>query len=265
MHNIASIYRFNTPFLNLENEKERLVFLVKKVEKSIEFDWIKYKKTTSKEWIYYKVELTFEEILWKIEFYFISQVDKKIYHLPLFKLNIFIDFKFLENNSLKTKLVKFLNNIFECFDWLDEKEFLIDIDNNVYFETGVFRKNIYPSYDFSDIEKIRENFEWENWEKLLEDFISKFSKWNFELTIQKAEYYHNLHSILLYFIYLVFLMYQNVEKTSNAENELNNSKSEWIFESHIDLMKKRLSYVKDIHQMTFDRYKDKLELFFKMF
>jgi hypothetical protein len=38
MHNISTIYRFNTPFLNLENEKKGLLSVIKKIEKSIEFD-----------------------------------------------------------------------------------------------------------------------------------------------------------------------------------------------------------------------------------
>jgi hypothetical protein len=44
MHNIATIYRFNTPFLNLENEIYNLVSVIKKVEKSIEFDGIGFTK-----------------------------------------------------------------------------------------------------------------------------------------------------------------------------------------------------------------------------
>ena len=44
MHNIATVYRFNTPFLNLSDEKENLLWVLKKIEKSIAFDWIKYEK-----------------------------------------------------------------------------------------------------------------------------------------------------------------------------------------------------------------------------
>jgi len=38
MHNISTIYRFNTPFLNLQNERDGLLTVIKKIEKSIEFD-----------------------------------------------------------------------------------------------------------------------------------------------------------------------------------------------------------------------------------
>ena len=265
MHNISTIYRFNTPFLDLNNEKDRLVYLIKKIEKSIEFDWIAFSKKTITEWNYFMLTLLFNDNLWKIEFYYISHVNNGIYHLPIFKLNIFLDDIFLSSNTSRKKAVKFLNNIFECFDWLDEREFLIDTNNSIFYTSWLFNTKNYPSYDFSDIEIIREKFESKNGILLVEDFIKKFSSWTFELTYQKSQYYHSLHSVFLYFIYIVFLMYQNIEKTKNAKQELDNTISEWIFEWHIDLMKKRLSYVEWLHLNAFDQYKNRLELFFKMF
>jgi hypothetical protein len=44
MHNISTIYRFNTPFLDLKNERDGLLTVIKKIEKSIEFDGISFKK-----------------------------------------------------------------------------------------------------------------------------------------------------------------------------------------------------------------------------
>jgi hypothetical protein len=48
MHNIATVYRFNTPFLDLGAEKEHLIFVMKKIEKSIEFDGINFNKNKEK-------------------------------------------------------------------------------------------------------------------------------------------------------------------------------------------------------------------------
>lgn len=265
MYNIATIYRFNTPFLDLSAEQTNLISVIKKIEKSIDFEWIKFDKKISKEWLYNKVILEFCDNLWKIEFFYISQVTTNIYHLPVFKLNIFLNNNFLLTNFSREKTVKFLNNIFECFDWLNEKEFLIDIDNTIYYKSSFFASKIKPVYDFSDIEKIRELFESNDWLVLVEDFITKFAKANFELTYEKSDYYHKLHGIFLYFIYLVFLMYQNLEKTHLAQTELDGVKTQGIFELQIDLMKERLSYIKELHENTFEQYKNRLELFFKMF
>lgn len=267
MHNVATIYRFNTPFLDLRKEKEGLLSVIRKIEKSVEFDWIQFDKIINKDWNYYIVKLKFTQNLWEICFYYIKDVWKKIYHLPIFKLNIFINNSFLVDNSSKTKAVKFLNNIFECFDWLNEKEYLIDLDNTFYYKSWLFFTKKYPSHDFSDIEKIRENFEWKDWMNLLKQFIVKYKNKNFILTRENSNEYHKLHWILLYFIYLVFIMSQNIEKIDivKANIKSNNNNNEWIYESHVDLMKKRLNYVDDLNKAIFEKYKNRLELFFKMF
>lgn len=265
MNNIVTIYRFNTPFLNISEEKDNLISLVKKIEKSIEFDWINFKQIRKKEWNYHKISLLFEDDLWKVDFYYISRVWSNVYHLPLFKLNIFLRNDFLVSEDYKKRVVDFLNNIFECFDWLNEKEFLIDINPDIYYKKGLFWFKKYPVYDFYDIEKARELFENKWWIEVVEDFIKKFSKKNFELTKEKAEYYHTLHWIFLYFIYLVFILYQNISNTSNAKKQLKEIIATGIYEWQIDLMNKRLSYVEDIHTKTFEKYKNRLELFFKLF
>jgi hypothetical protein len=73
-----------------------------------------------------------------------------------------------------------------------------------------------------------------------------------------------MHSIILYFIYLVFLMYQNIEKNIQTQKELENLWNSWIYEGHIELMKKRLKYVDDLSVITFKKYKERLEIFFKL-
>ena len=264
MHNIATIYRFNTPFLDLIDEKKNLVSVIKKIEKSISFDGIAFKKKKENLWPYYKISLEFEDHLGKIEFFYVSNISNK-YYLPIFKLNIFLNSIFLDSNTFRERGVKFLNNIFECFDWLTEKEFLIDINNNLYYKSGLFKTKRTPSYDFSDIETIRKLFERKEGLVLIEDFIKKFSASTFELSYEKSKYYHTLHSIFLYFIYLVFLMYQNIERITETEEILENRVKDWLYEWHVYLMEKRLSYVGEQHLQVFEKYRNRLELFFKLF
>jgi len=38
MHNISTIYRFYTPFLDVDDEKNNLTGVMKKIEKSLIFD-----------------------------------------------------------------------------------------------------------------------------------------------------------------------------------------------------------------------------------
>jgi len=49
MHNVSTIYRFNTPFLDLSTEKDNLLGVIRKIEKSVEFDGIKFNKTIKQE------------------------------------------------------------------------------------------------------------------------------------------------------------------------------------------------------------------------
>lgn len=265
MHNISTIYRFNTPFLNLDKEKGSLLGVIKKIQKSIEFDWINFEKKSINEWNYYKIVLDFRDNLWRVEFFYISEVCNNIYHLPVFKLNIFLNNSFLLNNESKERAVKFLNNIFECFDWLNEKEYLIDLDNNFYYKSWFFHSKKYPDYDFSNLEEIKNDFESKNWMQLLKNFITKFQNKDFILTRKNADEYHKLHWILLYFIYLVFIISQTIEKTDKTLNNIKDVHWNWIYEWNLELMKERLNYVDKVNKDTFERYKRRLDLFFKMF
>jgi len=265
MHNISTIYRFNTPFLNSQNERDGILTVIKKIEKSIEFDWIIFEKSSNNEWNYKKISLNFSNNLWRIDFFYILSISNTIYHLPIFKLNIFLNKSFLLSNESKEKAVKFLNNIFECFDWLNEKEYLIDLDNNFYYKNWFFSSKKYPSYDFSNLEEIKSDFESKNWMQLLKNFITKFQNKEYILTKKNADEYHKLHGILLYFIYLVFIISQTIEKTDKTLDNIKNIKWEWIYEWNLELMKNRLNYVDELNKDTFERYKRRLELFFKMF
>jgi len=263
MHNIATIYRFNTPFLDLDSEKNNIKSVLRKIEKSISCDDINFEKKIETLWNYNKITLYFEDKLWEIEFFYIKD-DIEEYYLPVFKLNIFLQIHFLDDNNFRKKAVHFLSNIFECFDWLTEKEFLIDINNDLYYKKWLFNAKVYPDYDFSDIENIRKSFEDKNWIVLLEDFIKTFSNKDFELTLEKSKYFYKLHSIFLYFVYLIFIMYQNIEKSVEAKKDLEQMKWKWLYEEQIELMWRRLSYVENLELSTFKKYKNRLELFFKL-
>jgi len=60
--------------------------------------------------------------------------------------------------------------------------------------------------------------------QLLKDFIIKFQNKEYILTKQNADEYHKLHGILLYFIYLVFIISQTIEKTDKTLDNIKNIK-----------------------------------------
>jgi hypothetical protein len=135
----------------------------------------------------------------------------------------------------------------------------------LYYKNWFFGSKKRPSYDFSNLDKIKNDFESKNWMQQLKDFIIKFQNKDYILTKSNADEYHRLHWILLYFIYLVFLVSQTIEKTEQTKKELLWVKNSWIYEWQVGLMKERLNYVDELNRDTFERYKRRLELFFKMF
>lgn len=262
MHNIATIYRFNTPFLDISNEKQNLISVYNKIKEHIEFDWILFEIKSEKTENYIKNSFIFDASLWKIEIFYLKELNFD-WFFPIFKLNIYLNTDFIKDEKLREKTVNFLSWIFECFDWLNEKEFLIDLDNSIFYKSW-FGKKIYPKYDFSNIYQIQEYFESKNWIMLLEGFISKFSWKTFILTTESSNEYYKLHWILLYFIYLIFLMHKNITKTNLVLESLE-SINTWIYEWNLELAEKRLHYVNNINLETFNNYKSRLELFFKLF
>ena len=264
MHNITTIYRFYTPFLDVEQEKKNLWGVLKKIEKSLSFDWIKFQKITETQEKMFKISLIFNDNMWKIDFYYIRRLLTDEYYLPIFKMDIYLHQKFVQNNEAKRRAVLFLNNIFECFDWLTEKEYLIDSNRELYYKSWIFGFKQYPSYDFRYLEDVRKKFESRNWKKILEEFIFKLQNWDFVLTRENSNKYHTFYWILLYFIYLVYIMHLNITKTSKTVKELEALWDKVLNNWHIQLMKKRLKIVDDLNLVTYKNYKEKLEIFFNL-
>lgn len=261
MHNLASIYRFNTPFLNIENEKNHLLeiknkiklFLSQDIWEIIENAWVK--------WGYHIFSLQDKENILSVQFHYISDFSD-MYYIPIFKMEIYMQHSFLLENTSKQKLTLFLTSLFECFDWLNEKEYLIDIDKNIYYQKWLLKTKYFPQHNFSDLDIISKNFETKKWEKLLQDFILHFKNKNFILNSETSGYYHKIHSIFLYYIYLVYIMYQSILQ---AQKWLNNLDTIDYDSKHIELMRKRLEYVNDLSIINFKKYYARLEIFFNLF
>ncbi len=260
MQNIATIYRFKTPFLNLKIEKDFLPKVLDKINKLLLDDWLKVNKNIQKDEVYYKITLNFWDNFWKIIFMYINKIWIEKY-LPIFKMDVFLYDGLLKINTLQ-KTTNFLTSLFECFDWLNEKEYLLEINKNIYYKKWFFNTKVYPHFDFTSIEKIEANFKNKNWNKLLEEFISKFRNNDFLLTLENSDKYHKIHSIVLYYIYLIYIMYRSILQATNTIWDL---KKVVIEDYHLDLSKKRLEYINVLSMDAFKKYYEKLEKFFSLF
>ncbi len=274
MQNIATIYRFKTPFLDIRSERRGLLLILENIKKVIKFNGMYFQETRKDVWDYIKISLVFQDGLWKITFYYIKTIDlyegkDPSYFLPIFKMDIYIHDNFLTTNELKKKGVNFITWVFESFDWVNEKEFLLDLHSEFYFIKWFFRNKTYPHNDFSNISVIQKKFEKNKWMTLLEWFISQFSDSHFVLTKENSKYYHQIHSIMLYFIFLVYIIYQNLEKSTKARNILeeyvSSNNEEKQYDQHTQFMEKRLHFVDDLNYSNFKQYREKLNGFFKLF
>lgn len=259
MQNIATIYRFNTPFLEFDKEKNNLIWIQKKIsDYSSDFEWIVMNEETEDLWKYIKIKLKTSNNLVKFNFYYLKVFNWN-YYAPVFKLDIFID-RFRLTDKI---VVWFLINVFECFDWLDEKEYLIDLDNTLYYRKKLVYK-VYPVHDFTDIDTIKQEFEDNKWNEVLENFIERFSKNDYKLTVENSDEYYKIHSIVLYYIYLVYSLYQSIVDSNNQLKYLEQIDF-WEQNPHKELMQERLKHVNDLSLNNFKNYYERLELFFKLF
>ncbi len=258
MQKIVTIYRFNTPFLNFKQERDGLIGIQNNISDFvINFEWIEILSEEEDVWDYMKFKYKTNNNLVKLNFYYLKVYNWN-YYAPIFKLDIFVDRLMLSEKII----VWFLINIFECFDWLDEREYLVDLDNSLYYKK-LFRK-IYPTHDFIDLDSIKTEFEENKWNEVLENFIETFSKKNYKLTVENSEEYHKIHSIVLYYIYLVYLLYQNIVDSKNQLDYLEEIDL-WDENHHKDLIQERLKFVNDMSIDNFKKYYQRLEIFFNLF
>ncbi len=259
MQNLATIYRFYTPFIDITSERELLRLMRLKILKNLKAQGIEYIEKQEQIWDYIMNNLTFTNIPWKMVFQYLSTSIKN-YYSPVFKLDIFLDTSKIQNKNI----VEFLTNIFECFDWLNEKEYLIDIDSSLSYKKWILKTIVTPSYDFRNIDDIEADFASKDGLTLLQNFIENFKTSDFILTNESSELYHKLHWILLYLFYLVYIIKTNLDDTSKilSENESFNDK---FSQANYDFMKKRLSRVREVSVQTFEAYNQRLEGFMKLF
>lgn len=265
MQNLVTIYRFYTPFLDVKAEKNNLTWVLNKIENSLIFDWLKFKRETEETKNYIKISFILDNDNWIFNFYYIKNLKEKKYYLPIFKLDIFLNNKFLISNKYRKKTVQFLNNIFECFDWLDEKEYLYDINSNVFYTKWFFNTKRFPQNDFLNLEKIKEKFEKEDWIKKLEEFIYFIQKKDFILTEKNSKKYFEIYGLLIYFIYLIYILDLNITQTDSVLKELWNLDKEILDDGNIKLMKIRLKNIDDLTLVTYKKYRKLLDLFFNLF
>ena len=233
MHNIATIYRFKTPLLDVNDENKKLKEIFWNIENYLQSEGLKLVSKYIK-WNTYNFKVLWFDNIWKIIFSSLKKTDNIV--LPIFKMDIFFNVDFYINH--KKEITDFLTNIFECFDGVNEKEYLIDIDKSIYYKNWFFWKKAYPYYDFQDLDSIDKIFKSKWWVQILEDFIKKYHNW-FVLNMKTSKEYHQVNAYLLYLFYLLYTLYQNIYWIKKNLDFIDKS-SDNMYAGHIKLQKERL-------------------------
>jgi len=260
MHNIVTIYRFKTPLLDVKKELEKLQNIILCIRNYLKLEnlEIKYYKKEEKSYIYKFFEF---DSIWKIIFTILKSDSKKNdIVLPIFKMDIFLDISFLLWN--KKKIVSFLTNIFECFDGINEKEYLIEIDKSIYYKKWLFKK-VYPNYDFQDMDSIEKIFNKKNGVKLLSKFIEKYNNW-FVLNMKTSKEYHQVNAYLLYLIYLLFTLKKTIYGIKEKLDFVKNYDG-WEYAGYIKLQEDRLKILGNNTIQTYKKYLSFLKNFLNLF
>jgi len=263
MQNVATVYRFKTPFLNVDHEIIKVKEIIECTINYIKLEWLEYSTSLRKS---NELQIFIIEIknIWKFVFTFLTWkrlLEERFY--PIFTMDIYFNENFLVSH--KKWVVIFLTNVFECFDSVNEKEYLIEIDKNIYYKNWFLWKKVYPKYDFQDIDILSKNFKQEEGIKILSNFLKKYNTW-FVLNMYTANEYHKVNGYLLYFLYLLFTMYKILNWVDNSLNLIKNIDSDITeYKWHLLLQKKRLKILWNITKQTYEKYLLFLENFLGLF
>ncbi len=248
MDHIFSIFKFKTPFFSLEQEKTNLEKLYEKTKEFLDFQWILYKVTIKNDDFFKNYHFVCDDFL------FIISVSKNIntYHLPLIKFYLYSSKSFYLSHNIHY----FCSLYFEIFDGLREKSFLLDINKEILTFDAL-------QYDFATFDSFIEKYKSQ---KEIYTFLKKYISWKTQIW-QKD--FLQIEEIFLYFLYLVYNMFQNLSElqTQKAKNKtiLETQKTNELLIKNLELSQNRLSHMEDMSMVAFKKYITMLDAFYKLF
>ncbi len=252
MH-ITSIYRFLTPFSDTKKEEKLLQQIYKKIVRYLKFEFSKLNIHQQQINEFLVVEVQISDV-GKFIFYFRTKVNLSqdiAYVLPLFQLDILLEEDFVKKH--KKWIIDFLSNIFEMFDGLQEKEYIIDLDPRLCGGFWFFKKC--PKYDFQDLQLLQKEFENKGAIEYLQQFLKKYHNDGFVLTPKTANIYLKVHNYLLYLFYLLYNLYKIIYQNESLTNQVERLHTQIPeYRGHLELMKKRLQILGWTSEKVFVNY-----------
>ena len=169
-----------------------------------------------------------------------------------------------DENSMK-RAIFFLSNTFECFEFLDEKNLMIEFHSSLR-ETSVkenfspFRKNFFLRFDFIDVGQIDDLSEKYNSE-LFQNFVEE--KWKLHKNVSeiKSEHPENYRTLLV-FLYHIFSLTKNLKRTRNELEKIRRYEEKNGENMHINISEERLKMTQESIQKVLEKYTQVFESFF---
>ncbi len=257
MINIASLYYFTLLQRLSPKYKESLSSVMKRIHSYLKEEWIEYsqKKKILGEYETLIIKL---EWIWEIYLFQRMKYSYKLYYLPSFFSEIYIERKYIRSAEKKKKMIFLLSNIFECFDEFEEKNMLIEFHNDLEV-TKNNEKTYFLRHDFIDINSLSELYSKRNLKWELQDFAERCKKQYLPSEIKNK--YPEVYRSLLFLVYNVFAIHKSLKSTQEQLKEVQSFQKSNISNAHISLSQERLRINKVSLEEVLPVYKASFEHF----
>lgn len=244
MISLATIYKFKTPFFNLEFEKQNLEQIYIKSKDFLRFQDLEWKEL-KKETMYYKNILLIVDDILEITLSVTKDVNN--IYLPLILIEISIN-----NDTIKNWAIEeLLKSFFEIFDGIKENSFILDINHSLVSSEKL-------PHDFLELNQLYIKYQKDkSIMKLIENFLTSKNKSQVEFI--------KIQEIFLYFTFLVFEIFRNLWKIEQTKTENKVMFQNNIWWLNIELSNQRLEHLENLNIANFEKYVLLLESFYFIF
>ena len=257
MINIASLYYFTLLQRLSPKYKENLRSVVKRIHSYLKEEDIHYSQEKKILWEY---EILILKLTWIGEIYLFQRVKytHKLYYLPSFFAEIYIEHHLIKNTRSEKKVIFLLSNIFECFDEFEEKNMLIEFHDELRV-TQNNSKKYFLRHDFQNINSLSEIYRKRNLKKELQDFAKKCQQ-RYQMS-QIKTLFPEVYRSLLFLLYNIFSIHKSLKATQEQLEEVHNFQKKIPENPHISLSEERLKLNKASLEEILPVYKASFEQF----
>lgn len=267
MISLTNIYKFALHGEQSSSQEENVHILCENLSKYFESEGLIFKlknKTFSPN--YSVRSFVFEKDFWKMHIFYKTGPALPYFYPEVF-CEVWLDEKMIADAESRKKTIFFLSNSFECFEFFDEKNLMIEFHESIR-ETIIKRdfmqgkKKFSLRFDFIDIGQIGNLDEKYN-EKLFKSFIEQ--KWELGKTTPeiKQESPENYRTLLV-FLYHIFSLTKNLKRTTLELQKIKKYEEKNGENIHIDLSQERLQMIEKNTKKVLEKYKQVFESFFEI-